>query len=114
MLDKDQLKQGGLRYARSFQTLLKTAIMFSPGHAALNHPLQHSFDLLNDLVKQLRQFTIGFVDQRIMINNILTSDPALKTLENEFLKRGVGAVTFEAGITMTAYRRVIAVMAISV
>ena len=114
MLEKDQLKQGGLRYAKSLQTLLKTAIMFSPGHAALNHPLQNSFDLLNDLVKQLRQFTIGFVDQRVMINNILTSDPALKTLENEFLKRGVGAVTFEAGISMAAYRRVIAVMAVSV
>lgn len=113
MLDKNQVKQMGLRYARSLQTLLKTAIMFSPSHTAVNQPLQHSFDQLNEIVKQLRQFTIGFVDQRVMVNNILTSEPALKTLENEFLKRGIGAVTFEAGITVAGYRRVIAVMAVS-
>src|SRR6185369_10297736 len=113
MLDKNQVKQLGLRYARSLQTLLKTAIMFSPSHAAVNTPLQHSYDQLNEIVKQLRQFTIGFIDQRIMVNNILTSEPALKTLENEFLKRGIGAVTFEAGITVAAYRRVITVMAVS-
>jgi hypothetical protein len=113
MLDKNQVKQIGLRYARSLQTLLKTAIMFSPSHAAVNSPLQLSFDQLNDIVKQLRQFTVGFVDQRVMVNNILTTEPALKTLENEFLKRGVGAVTFEAGITVAAYRRVISVLAVS-
>ena len=113
MLDKNQVKQLGLRYARSLQTLLKTAIMFSPSHAAVNTPLQHSYDQLNEIVKQLRQFTIGFVDQRVMVNNILTSEPALKTLENEFLKRGIGAVTFEAGLTVANYRRVITVMAVS-
>src|SRR5512146_148296 len=111
MQDTNQTKAVGLKYGRSLQTLLKTAIMFSPSHAAVNQPLQHSFDLLNDIVKNFGQFTIGFVDQRIMLNNILTSEPALKTLENEFLKRGIGAVTFEAGITMTGYRKVIAVMA---
>ncbi|MGE5110844.1 MAG: HEAT repeat domain-containing protein [Acidobacteriaceae bacterium] len=111
MPDTGQTKQIGLKYARSLQTLLKTAIMFSPGHAGVNQPLQHSFDQLNEIVKQLGQFTIGFVDQRVMLNKILTSEPALKTLENEFLKRGIGAVTFEAGITMTGYRKVIAVMA---
>jgi hypothetical protein len=113
MLDKNQVKQIGLRYARSLQTLLKTAIMFSPSHTAVNAPLQLSFDQLNDIVKQLRQFTIGFVDQRVMVNNILTTEPTLKTLENEFLKRGVGAVTFEAGITVASYRRVISVLAVS-
>jgi HEAT repeat protein len=111
MLDTNQTKAVGLRYARSLQTLLKTAIMFSPGHAAVNQPLQHSFDQLNEIVKTLGQFTLGFVDQRVMINNILTSEPALKTLENELLKRGIGAVTFEAGITMTGYRKLITVLA---
>src|SRR5512146_524221 len=114
MQDTNQTKAVGLRYARSLQTLLKTAIMFSPGHAAVNQPLQHSFDLLNEIVKNHGQFTLGFVDQRVMINNILTSEPALKTLENEFLKRGVGAVTFEAGITMTGYRKLIGVLAVPV
>src|SRR5512146_1131827 len=114
MQDTNQTKAVGLKYARSLQTLLKTAIMFSPGHAAVNQPLQHSFDLLNEIVKNYGQFTLGFVDQRVMINNILTSEPALKTLENEFLKRGVGAVTFEAGITMTGYRKLIGVLAVPV
>ncbi len=114
MQDANQTKAVGLKYARSLQTLLKTAIMFSPGHAAVNQPLQHSFDILNEIVKNYGQFTLGFVDQRVMINNILTTDPALKTLENEFLKRGVGAITFEAGITMTGYRKLICVLAVPV
>jgi HEAT repeat protein len=114
MQDANQTKAAGLKYARSLQTLLKTAIMFSPGHAAVNQPLQHSFDLLNEIVKNCSQFTLGFVDQRVMLNNILTTEPALKTLENEFLKRGIGAVTFGAGITMTGYRKLISVLAVPV
>lgn len=114
MADTSQTKVVGLRYARSLQTLLKTAIMFSSSHSSINHPLQYSFNQLNQILKSSGQFTLGFVDQRIMINNILTSDPALKTLENEFLKRGIGAVTFEPGITMTGYRKVVSVLAVSV
>jgi HEAT repeat protein len=114
MADTSQTKAVGLRYARSLQTLLKTAIMFSSSHSSINQPLQYSFNQLNHILKSSGQFTLGFVDQRIMINNILTSDPALKNLENEFLKRGIGAVTFEPGITMTGYRKVINVLAVSV
>src|SRR5262249_12119895 len=36
-----------------------------------------------------------------------TTEENLKPLENEFLKRGIGAVTFEAGITLAAYRNMI-------
>ena len=112
MLDRNQMKAVGIRYARSLQMLFKTATMFSASHASITAPLQHSFDLLNDIVKQSRQFTVGFVDQRVMINNILTTERSLSSLENEFLKRGIGAVTFEAGITMAAYKRAIMVMAV--
>jgi HEAT repeat protein len=69
--------------------------------------LQRSYDLLNPLVKQSRHLTLGFVDQRILLNNILTAEDSLKPLENEFLKRGIGAITFEAGITLAAYRNAI-------
>ena len=31
-----------------------------------------------------------------MLNNILTGEPALRPLENEFLKRGIGAIRFKA------------------
>jgi HEAT repeat protein len=114
MLDRNQLKAVGIRYARSLQMLFKTATMFSASHSAINAPLQHSFDLLNEIVKETRQFTVGFVDQRVMINNILTTERSLNSLENEFLKRGIGAVTFDAGITMAAYKRAIMVMAVQV
>ena len=108
------MKAVGIRYARSLQMLFKTATMFSASHTAINAPLQHSFDLLNEIVKETRQFTVGFVDQRVMINNILTTERSLSSLENEFLKRGIGAVTFDAGITMAAYKRAIMVMAVQV
>lgn len=113
MVDRNQLKTVGIRYARSLQMLFKTAAMFASNHSALTVPLQHSFDLLNEIVKQTRQFTIGFVDQRVMVNNILTTERSLSSLENEFLKRGIGAVTFEAGITMAAYKRAILLLAAS-
>src|SRR5207245_8648754 len=61
-------------------------------------------------LQQTVQFTLGFVEQRIMLNKILTTDGGLSQLENEFLKRGIAAVTFEAGITLARYKRAIAVL----
>ena len=107
MDDKKQVKAQGLRFARSLQTLVKMVNMFSADHKSATGMLQRSYDLLNPLVKQSRHLTLGFVDQRILLNNILTAEDGLKPLENEFLKRGIGAVTFEAGITLTAYRNAI-------
>ena len=112
MIDRNQLKTVGSRYARSLQLLFKTASVFSGTHSAINIPLQNSFDQLNNLVKSFRQFTVGFIDNRIMINNILTTDKTLQPLESEFLKRGIGALTFDAGITMAAYKRCILVLSV--
>jgi hypothetical protein len=111
MDDKRQIKVQGLRFARSLQMLVKMVNMFSADHKSASGLLQRSYDLLNPLVKQSRHLTLGFVDQRVLLNNILTAEDSLKPLENEFLKRGIGAVTFEAGITLAAYRN--AVSAIS-
>jgi HEAT repeat protein len=104
MDDKKHVKVQGIRFARSLQTLVKMVNMFSADHKSASGLLQRSYDLLNPLVKQARHLTIGFVDQRVLLNNILTAEESLKPLENEFLKRGIGAVTFEAGITLAAYR----------
>lgn len=112
MLDRNQLKNTGARYARSLQLLFKTASVFSGTHSAINVPLQNSFDQLNNLVKTFRQFTVGFVDNRVLLNNILTTDKTLLPLESEFLKRGIGAITFDAGITVAAYKRAILVLSI--
>src|ERR1700760_4314385 len=110
MDDKKQVKMLGLRFARSFQTLVKMVNMFSADHKSSSGMLQRSYDMLNPLVKQSRHLTLGFVDQRILLNNILTAEDSLKPLENEFLKRGIGAITFEAGITLAAYRNAISAL----
>ena len=108
MQDKKHLKVQGIRFARSLQTLLKMVNMFSADHKSTSGLLQRTYELLNPLVKQSRCLTLGFIDQRMLLNNILTVEESLKPLENEFLKRGIGAVTFDAGITLTAFREAIA------
>ncbi len=85
--------------------LFKTVAMFSADHSAAGALFQQSFGVLNVLVKEKGQFTLGFVDQRIMLNNILTTERSLHQLEGEFLKRGLGAITFQAGMTLAAFKR---------
>src|SRR3954466_10838167 len=112
-LDRNQLKMQGLRYAKSLQMVMKTVIMFSADHKGATQPIETSYQMLNALLKQTRTFTLGFVDGRIMINNVLTqADRGLLSLENELLKRGIGAVTFEAGITLAGYKRAAGVLAV--
>lgn len=113
MLDPKQLKVQGLRYGRTLQTLVRICSVFNVDHPSAIGPTQHSFDTLNALVKQAREFTFGFVDRRVVLNNILTTEPALQPLENEFLKRGIGAVKFKAGLTLAAYKQVIAILCVS-
>ena len=113
MEDKKHVKVQGIRFARSLQMLVKMANMFSADHKSVTGLLQRSYDLLNPLVKQSRHLTLGFVDQRVLLNNILTAEDSLKPLENEFLKRGIGAVTFEAGITLAAYRSAVGALSAS-
>lgn len=110
MLDRRQLKIQGARFARSLQMLFKTVAMFSADHSAANALFQQSFDVLNVLVKEKGQFTLGFVDQRIMLNNVLTTERSLHQLEGEFLKRSMGAITFQAGMTLAAYKRSMSVI----
>lgn len=114
MLEKNQLKVQGIRFGRSLQTVIKMATMYAVDHQSAVRPIQSSYDILNALVKQTRYITLGFIEQRVMINNILTSDATVKPLENEFLKRGIGAVTFEAGITLAAYKNALAVLAANI
>ncbi|HTK94285.1 MAG TPA: hypothetical protein VL382_01490, partial [Terriglobales bacterium] len=73
-VERNQLKVQAVRYARSLQMIFKMVGMFSADHAAAQGPFQNSFNMLNEIVKQYRQFTIGFVDQRILFNNILTQE----------------------------------------
>ncbi len=114
-IDRNQLKMQGLRFAKSLQMVMKTVIMFSADHKGAAQPIDNSYHLLNALLKQSRTFTFGFIDGRIMINNVLTQpDKSLLSLENELLKRGIGAVTFEAGLTLAGYKRAAGVLAVPV
>jgi hypothetical protein len=102
MLDHAQLKTRGILFARSLLMVFKTVNMFSAEHNAAVAPIQHSYTLLNELLKDTGQFTIGFVDQRLMLNKVLTTEKTVLGLENEFLRRGIAAITFEAGLTATS------------
>jgi len=110
MLDTKQLKTLGIRFGRSFQMALRTSVMFSADHPSLERPLEQSFNFLNDLLKQTGQLTIGFVDNQVLINSVLTTEPGLAQLQKEFLKRGIAAFTFEPGLTLARYKRIIAVL----
>src|SRR5262249_13060896 len=110
MLDSKQVKALGLRFARALQTTVKTAGVFTIEHKSCERPIQQSFLLLNNMLKEVGQFTFGFVDNQVLLNNLLTSDPSLRNLETEFLKRGVAAITFEPGLTLTRYTKVIHVL----
>ena len=113
MLDSKQVKNLGLRFARALQMTIKTATVFTIEHRSTEGPIQQSFLLLNNLLKDVGQLTFGFVDNQVLLNNLLTSDPSLTKLETEFLKRGVAAVTFEPGLTLGRYRKVIHVLSAS-
>lgn len=102
-----------MRFARGLQMTVKTAVMFTVDHKSVERPIQQSFELLNTLLKEVGQFTFGFVDNQVMLNNLLTTDPSLRHLETEFLKRGITAVTFEPGLTLGRYRKVISLLAAS-
>ncbi len=109
---KQQLKTLGLRFARALQMTVKTAGMFTVEHQSVDRPVLQSFQFLNTLLKEAGQFTFGFVDNQIMLNNLLTADPSLRQLETEFLKRGIAAVTFEPGLTLGRYKKIVSVLSV--
>ncbi|MBV9623218.1 MAG: HEAT repeat domain-containing protein [Acidobacteria bacterium] len=113
MLDSKQVKNLGLRFARALQMTVKTAGVFTIEHKSCERPVQQSFLLLNNLLKEVGQFTFGFVDNQVMLNNLLTTDPTVRHLETEFLKRGVAGITFEPGLTLSRYKKVVHVLAAS-
>src|SRR5436305_940091 len=113
MEDKNKLKMEGLKFGRLLQSVYRLSAMFTVEHRAADGAVRASYEALNALVKQVQQFTFGFLDHRVLLNNILTPDRSLKNLESDFSKRGLGAVTFPAGITLGGYRRVLAVICAS-
>jgi hypothetical protein len=111
MPEKSQFKVEALTFAHNLQALVRVVAMYNVDHPAADRAVQAAYTNLTALLKQSREFTLGFVNQRLLLNNILTTDPNSALLENEFAKRGVGAVTFPAGISLRDFKRGIAVLA---
>src|SRR5207245_9956627 len=113
MVDKNKLKMEGLKFGRLLQSVYRLSAMFTVEHRAADGAVKQRYEALNLLVKVVNQFTFGFLDHRVLLNNILTPDKSLRILENEFSKRGLGAVTFPAGLTMGGYRRLLSIICAS-
>jgi hypothetical protein len=113
MEDEKRIKAQALGFAKTFQTCLRTAVTFGVAHPPAAGQMQQSYDSLNQLLKQFGQFTIGFVDQRVLLNKVLTTDKSLAPLENEFGKRNIGAITFEMGANFADFRRCLEVISVS-
>ena len=109
-LDKNKLKLEGLKFGRVLQSVFRLAAMFKIEHRAADTVVRQSYESLNALVKQVQQFTFGFIDHRVLINNILTPDRTLRNLESEFSKRGIGAIVIPAGITLGGFRQFLAII----
>src|SRR5512140_1452174 len=107
MLDAKQVKSLGLQFARAVQVAIKTAAVFPIEHKSSERPIQQSYEFLTGVLKAGGQFTFGFIEKEVMLNKILTSDPSLQPLENEFVKRNIAAITFETGITFASYKKLI-------
>ncbi len=109
-LDKNQLKVQGLAFGQAFQTVFKVSAMYSVDHPAAGRSMQQSWDLLVPLLKQGKQFTFGFMNQRVLLNSSLVSQTNLTHLEVEFTKREIAAITFGAGLTLKDFKRALALL----
>jgi HEAT repeat protein len=104
-MDKNQLKSQGLAFGRNFQRAYKTVQLYSPEHPGSQDILQQAYAALTDLLKQNPQFTFGFFNRRVLLNGLLTVDGNLDSLQADFSKRNIAAVTFQLGVTFREFKR---------
>jgi DNA-directed RNA polymerase subunit F len=110
MAEKTTLKAEGLAFGHSLQTAFKTVVMYSVDHPSAEKATAQIYAALNKMVRQTQQFTFGFLNKRVLINDLLTDDNTLSQLEAEFFRRGISAITFSAGITLGEFKRGLAVL----
>jgi len=104
-MDKNKLKQEGLSFGRAVQRSCRLISLYTADHPAVQDPLLKTYEALNALLNQVPQFTFGFFGRRVVLNELLTPEPALASLDEEFFKRGIAAVTFSLGITFREFKR---------
>src|SRR5512147_231929 len=110
-MDPQRLKTVGLQFARALQIAVRTSRMLSTDHNVAAGPIQESYNLLHSILKEQRAFTFGFADDRILLDNVLTTARGLNQLEDDFLKRGISALKFEAGLSLARYKAVLSLLA---
>src|SRR3990167_876157 len=104
-MDKNKLKQEGLSFGRALQRCCRLVVLFRSDHAVVEEPLLKTYEALNSLLKQTPQFTFGFFGRRVVLNELLTPDSTLESLDDEFFKRNIAAVSFALGITFREFKR---------
>jgi HEAT repeat protein len=104
-MDKIRLKQEGLTFGRALQRTYKMVSLYTADHAAIEEPLTKTYESLNALLKQTTQFTFGFFGHRVVLNDLMTADVSLESLDDEFFKRSIAAITFSMGITFREFKR---------
>ena len=109
MAEKTTSKAEGLAFGHSLQTVFKAVVMYSLDHPAAEKATAQVYASLNALLRHTQQFTFGFLNKRVLINELLTDDSSLSQLEAEFFRRGIGVITFSAGITLSEFKRGLAI-----
>ena len=104
-MDKNKLKQEGLSFGRALQRSCRLVVLYTADHAVVEEPLLKTYEALNSLLKQTPQFTFGFFGRRVVLNELLTPDSTLESLDDEFFKRNIAAVSFALGITFREFKR---------
>jgi hypothetical protein len=110
-MDKAQLKAQGLTFGRSVQTAFKAVVMYAVDHPAAGKAVEQAYDALRNLLQLAPQFTFGFSDHRVLLNDLLTDDPLLGMLQAEFGKRGIAAITFPGEVSRAEFQQALRILA---
>jgi len=108
--EKNPLKLEGLAFGQAFQTLFKMSMMYSVDHPAASRSMQQSLDRLLPFLKEGQPFTIGFMNDRLLLNRTLVTQTNLTHLQVELAKRQIAAITFQPGVTLKEFQRAVAVL----
>jgi hypothetical protein len=113
MHSKTEMKERGLEFGRALQFLLRQCAIYSAEHPVTQGPREQAFVIVSEIIKSSGQLTFGFAGDRILINNILTADPSLRSLRKDFLQRGVAAIVLLPSITAAAFKEFVTLLAIT-
>jgi hypothetical protein len=112
MPTNDETKVHGLNFGRSLQIVLKRAAIYPIEHPTVHNNLEQSLAMMETLLREGLPFTFGFADGRVLLNSLLTLDGSIASLEAEFKKRNIAAISFYPGLTFTDFKEILKVVAV--